>query len=85
MITSIEQARQVQRRRVAAGKKGWSKAVRTFLLKASKRKNALGGISVDFTEYQKLKNSLPHIEPGKTEEGPETDPDLFSELEVPQS
>lgn len=71
MITSIEQATTVQQRRVAKGKEGHSKAVRTFL----KRNLNLTNLD-DYNAYLMLKSSLPSLpitckakdEPESTEE-----------------
>lgn len=57
MITTIEQARQVQEKRVANGKQGYSKAVRSFL----KRNLNLEKLE-DYNAYLMLKQSLPSLE-----------------------
>lgn len=54
MITSIEQATAVQTRRVAAKKRGYSKAVRTFLVKECTDVN-----SFNVQEYTKLRDAMP--------------------------
>lgn len=57
MIKTIEQAKQVQLQRVAKGKQGHSKAVRTFC----KRGLDLKSLN-DINKYLKLKFSLPHLD-----------------------
>lgn len=58
MITTMEQARDVQAVRVANGKRGWSRAVRRFI----KRNHKLPGTNaVDFHAAQAIKSDLPHL------------------------
>lgn len=51
MIKSIEQAQRIQEQRVKAGKRGWAKAVRRYLLWEHK------------DHYKIVKYGLPHIKP----------------------
>jgi hypothetical protein len=58
MITTLLQAKAVQTRRVAAKKRGYSKAVRTFLRKECTK--AVGsGTNFDVNEYMDLRSTLP--------------------------
>lgn len=54
MITSIEQATAVQTRRTKLGKRGYSKAVRTFLVK-----ECTDGKSFNPQEYMRLRDAMP--------------------------
>lgn len=55
MITTIEQAKRVQEKRVANGKQGYSKAVRAFC-----KRNL--DLPKDLNAYLMLKSSLPSLE-----------------------
>lgn len=46
MITSTAQAKRIQERRVAAGKRGYAKAVRRFLLQGSNYQEAKAQLPV---------------------------------------
>lgn len=54
MITSIEQCKEIQKRRVALKKRGYAKAVRTFLLKEAKAEKNVENRSF----YRDTMNSL---------------------------
>jgi hypothetical protein len=56
MINTLEQARQVQENRIANGKAGHSKAVRTFC-----KRNLDLDVLADYKKYLTLKESLPFI------------------------
>lgn len=60
MITSIEQCKEIQQRRVAAKKRGYAKAVRNFVAKLSQTHNKdLPENEQDKLFYRTTMNTLP--------------------------
>jgi hypothetical protein len=62
VITNRQQALAVQTRRFNAGKKGFSKAVRAFVIRSLEEKNGPKGTwgSMEWSSYHTTMSALPH-------------------------